>query len=324
MADIDYYETDHAPRADYRNVAPSDQSATGARWINWAGAFVSLGLVIGMGVWAFQLTMRDVSGVPVIEALEGPMRVPPADPGGAQAPHQGLAVNRIAEGAEAEAVPDRVVLAPPPVDLDSVTLQSASIPEVSEIVGSERVNTETQALIDRLIARGGVIDAPQDVPAPEIIDSDAGLAGAPDAGTATEETRVIPANVPGVARSLRPVTRPSDLSARAPAAEAAAPAITQEVDAATLPSGSGGSEFFRLRAHGFDNLDASRRFCTALVAQNAACIPATVRDVGLRPRSLAALARPYQAEAAFFADAQPWGFILFARNIERPGSTSAS
>jgi len=40
---------------------------------------------------------------------------------------------------------------------------------------------------------------------------------------------------------------------------------------------SGGKTFYRLRAHGFGDLSASRRFCAALVAQGAACIPVTVR-----------------------------------------------
>jgi SPOR domain len=40
---------------------------------------------------------------------------------------------------------------------------------------------------------------------------------------------------------------------------------------------SGGREFFRLRAHGFTDLSDARRFCTALNAQGAPCIPVTVR-----------------------------------------------
>jgi hypothetical protein len=40
---------------------------------------------------------------------------------------------------------------------------------------------------------------------------------------------------------------------------------------------SGGATFYRLRAHGFEDLSASRRFCAALVARNAPCIPVTVR-----------------------------------------------
>ena len=40
---------------------------------------------------------------------------------------------------------------------------------------------------------------------------------------------------------------------------------------------SGGSAFYRLRADGFADLAASRRFCSALMAQNTPCIPVTVR-----------------------------------------------
>jgi hypothetical protein len=99
--------------------------------VNWAGALMSLGLIVGMGIWAVQLLMRDVSGVPVIAAIEGPMRQPPADPGGTQAPHQGLAVNRIAEGEEAQPVPDRLVLAPPPIELQEVRFETAAPAEVT-------------------------------------------------------------------------------------------------------------------------------------------------------------------------------------------------
>ncbi|MDZ4134747.1 MAG: SPOR domain-containing protein, partial [Paracoccaceae bacterium] len=40
---------------------------------------------------------------------------------------------------------------------------------------------------------------------------------------------------------------------------------------------SGGRTFFRLRAHGFADEDDARRFCSALLAENAACIPVAVR-----------------------------------------------
>ena len=62
----------------------------------WTGALMSVALIDGLGVWGYQLAVRDVSGVPVVRALEGPMRVAPDDPGGEQAEHQGLAVNNVA------------------------------------------------------------------------------------------------------------------------------------------------------------------------------------------------------------------------------------
>ena len=40
---------------------------------------------------------------------------------------------------------------------------------------------------------------------------------------------------------------------------------------------SGGRTFYRLRAMGFDDLSDARRFCSALVAENADCIPVTTR-----------------------------------------------
>ncbi|MEC9310350.1 MAG: SPOR domain-containing protein, partial [Pseudomonadota bacterium] len=40
---------------------------------------------------------------------------------------------------------------------------------------------------------------------------------------------------------------------------------------------SGGRTFYRLRAMGFDGLSDARRFCSALVAGNADCIPVTTR-----------------------------------------------
>jgi hypothetical protein len=40
---------------------------------------------------------------------------------------------------------------------------------------------------------------------------------------------------------------------------------------------SGGRTFYRLRAHGFEDIADARRFCSALVAENADCIPVVTR-----------------------------------------------
>ena len=40
---------------------------------------------------------------------------------------------------------------------------------------------------------------------------------------------------------------------------------------------SGGRTFYRLRVHGFDDLSDARRFCSALVAEGADCIPVVTR-----------------------------------------------
>jgi hypothetical protein len=43
------------------------------------------------------------------------------------------------------------------------------------------------------------------------------------------------------------------------------------------PATSGGQTFFRLRAFGFSDEDDSRRFCSALLSEDTACIPVTQR-----------------------------------------------
>lgn len=287
--------------------------------IGWAGALVSLGLVVGTGVWAVQLATRDVSNVPVIRALDGPMRAAPVDPGGTQAAHQGLAVNRLAEGAEAGAVPDQLILAPPPVDLVAMDLSSSS--RASELDAAqaglaqaaqdtaEPTPPPTHELIQRLILRNQSADqelsGAATIAAPELL-----------AVPAPNSAAVIPASVAGVAQSIRPMWRPGTLAA--PASASAASVITRDIDPATLTEGtrlvqlgafdspaiamaewdrltarfpdyfngrgrviqqasSGGADFFRLRAHGFEDLGATRRFCAVLIAQNAPCIPVTVR-----------------------------------------------
>lgn len=87
------------------------------RVINLAGAATSLALVVGLGLWGYKLAVRDVTGVPVVRAALEPMRVAPQNPGGTVADYQGLAVNDIAAEGTAAPPPDRLVLAPRPVEL---------------------------------------------------------------------------------------------------------------------------------------------------------------------------------------------------------------
>ncbi|MFC6583994.1 hypothetical protein [Sulfitobacter aestuariivivens] len=84
---------------------------------NAAGALVSLALVVGIGIWGYKLLVRDVSGIPVVRAAEGDMRVRPEDPGGQLAQNQGLSVNAVAAEGAAAAPADQLRLAPRPVDL---------------------------------------------------------------------------------------------------------------------------------------------------------------------------------------------------------------
>lgn len=228
---------------------------------NWAGAAVSLALIVGVGVWGYQILMRDVSGVPVVQAIDGPMRVAPDKPGGIAADHQGLSVNQVAGQGTAQPTPDQLLLAPSqsgisPTDAPGVAVRLPSGLEASDdaletaqlsplIPNLDRAdNTQAnpsqdaaiQALADQLAAGVEPLSAPEpapNLPKPVLASADAAVPQAPPAPQAAPVPE--PVKV-GLAKSLRPQLRPKALakSARA-AAEAAA---TVDVDPASIPSGT--------------------------------------------------------------------------------------
>ena len=88
------YEAYHAPQQGRYQQAPDPAQPAPrrvGRLVNLAGAALSVTLMLGVGVWSYRLMVRDVTGVPVIRALGGPIRVSPDDPGGRQAALQGRA-----------------------------------------------------------------------------------------------------------------------------------------------------------------------------------------------------------------------------------------
>jgi hypothetical protein len=86
------------------------------------------------------------------------------------------------------------------------------------------------------------------------------------------------------------------------------------------PAESGGRTFYRLRAHGFEDEDDARRFCSAFVAENAVLHPGAAQMTVGSGAAIFGCAGPrlLPEERAFFRDADPFGFILFARNVEDP------
>lgn len=110
----------------------SDPSGRLATLLNWGGAALSILLIAGLATWGWKLWQRDVTGIPVVRALEGPMRVAPEEPGGLASEYQGLTVNRIAEERVEETQAERVVLAPAPATLDAEEdLPMAALPSVA-------------------------------------------------------------------------------------------------------------------------------------------------------------------------------------------------
>ena len=223
---------------------------TSGQAVHYLGAVAALGILAGIGVWSYDLIKRDVSGIPVVRAVEGDMRVLPENPGGEVALHTGLAVNSVAAEGEAAELSDTVVLAPSTPELaeeDLIISPRAEAEEVApiEIAPEERptqvladateptgtIAAETgvaepvvrevltaedvQRLADELAAGVAPLEAiedGQDVPPVLSVDGDPAV-------------QIIPASVPGVTRSLRPTVRParSEIEQVVQAVAAAAP-----------------------------------------------------------------------------------------------------
>lgn len=212
---------------------------------NWIGGLCSLVLLIGLGFWGYQTIQRDVSGVPVIQALPGPMRVQPEDPEGLQASHQGLSVNTVQAEGRASEPPAQVVLAPQPLDLSAEGIAAATLPPPSSSQNGSAATTpapqselssaeQTAAfasLADQLAAGSAPLG---DLSAPT------GTAPSAQPVPAPSQLQVISASIPGVAQSPRPPSRPSALRISAASPPASAPAVSTGpyVDPATIPAGT--------------------------------------------------------------------------------------
>ncbi len=233
------YGYDDAPRA----------GAGLGRIVNVLGAFASLALVAGVGVWGYQLIMRDVSGVPVVRAADGPMRVQPENPGGTPADHQGLAVNAVAAVGTAAPPADRLILAPRPVSLTDEDTPMATLEATNAVHVVEEPATDQavmQALAQGLAAPAPAQEQEQGVQLASLVTPEEEPAIDP-ADYAAQQPDPKIAALPGVRRSLRPHVRPtratpstiSSSSATEAAINAAVKAaVGLDVDPDTLAKGT--------------------------------------------------------------------------------------
>ncbi|WP_298297489.1 SPOR domain-containing protein [uncultured Litoreibacter sp.] len=326
--DYDAYGAQNEPYGGQEFQVPAHPGIL-SKMMSYVGAASSVALVIGLGIWGYQLTIRDVTEVPVIRALEGPARVKPDNAGGQLAQHQGLAVNTVQAEGEAEGPVPQVILAPEPIDLtnDDIILAAPSETEVvAEDEVAEAIGTVVSLSLEEqnlTVEQQAELLASRLADGVEPLEPLTGEIGEVQTTLARPEVPAVDPSVPGVKRSPRPALRPKvDLqnlqqTAAIAAAVGSVQAIT-EVDPASIASGtrlvqlgayddretaisewnkiagkfedyiegkqrliqeakSGGRTFYRLRAVGFDDLNASRRFCAVLVAENAACIPVLAR-----------------------------------------------
>lgn len=293
MADLDYDHFDSG----YAVAAGGHRFG---RMLNLGGAALSVALMLGGGVWAYQLAMRDVTGIPVIRALGGPMRIAPANPGGEEAMHQGLSVNAVAAAGTALPLPETLTLAPKAEDLSE-----DDVAGLQPLEGAPAAEVVAMAPTTDLAAEA----MPEELPATQQDAVALALAEALGEVAPTEEF----ASDSG---APRPKARPGSADAMVSVEQVSAPAV--EIDPATIAAGtslvqlgafddqdgaraewsrlagqfgdlmtgkamviqsaqSGGRTFYRLRAHGFGTEDDARRFCTAMLAENATCIPVAQR-----------------------------------------------
>lgn len=202
------YGTYGAPVAASNPPAAEMEERRIGRIVNAAGAVLSISLLAGVGLWSYRLMVRDVSGIPVIQALDGPMRVSPADPGGRQTAFQGLAVNAIASGGAASA-PRQIALAPQATGIapeDVITTPQPVRPGSGHVPGP------------------ALESAPDPAPGPApAAAAETGAAALPDAAaretaTETEELVLVPLGTPGIQRSPIPPRRSERIAALAASA----------------------------------------------------------------------------------------------------------
>ena len=102
--------------------------------ISWMGAIASIALIVGLVYWVFQLGTRNPNDIPIIRAMEGPARTQPENPGGSQASHQGLAVNKVQSDGTAEETAETVVLAPQQPALTAEDLAQDALAKIQPVM----------------------------------------------------------------------------------------------------------------------------------------------------------------------------------------------
>ena len=273
------------------NSQANTESVHPATYINMVGGTISLMVLIGAVALGAQTLMRDSTGVPVVRALDGPLRIAPLDPGGVSASHQGLTVNEVASSQNPAVRIDPFQLAPRPISLKEedqpMVLRNAEniplpIPAEETLPSPVMAGTTIEELISSLAEKTNVQNNIKIIPV--------GVGFGP---SSTPRPQSRPHSISLLATRKNPAIRISALQitpaigtrmAQLGAYSSEASALTAWAELsqrhgdylvgkpyAILKGKSGESTVYRLRVHGFDDATDSRRLCAALIAQNATC-----------------------------------------------------
>ncbi|MDT2083612.1 MAG: SPOR domain-containing protein [Planktomarina sp.] len=272
----------------------SENNVNPAKYANIVGAFISFAVFIGVIGWGAQTLMRDSSGVPVVRALEGPSRMAPVNPGGVPASHQGLTVNQVSSSQKTVLVGELLQLAPGPINL-----QIDDLPIVKQIINEATGLLELKKT-DVLEIESAIVEPSTD--SDEIIVKLASILTSSTLSSLAPEAPNVMLNA-----SSRPQVRPNswlqtNLPRKVATRGGEVPlgtlmvqlgAFSDENTAleawkrlserygdyfvgkeATILNGKiSEQEIYRLRVYGFNDINESRRLCTALHGQNAECYP---------------------------------------------------
>ncbi len=293
MADLQYNE--FTSDYDFAQDAQARLADRARRWVSISGAVCSVVLVLGLALWGYRLAVRDVTGIPVMRAAAGAMRTAPADPGGEQAVNQGLTVNAIAAVGTSAKPSDQIILAP-----QAVVLQAGDVPKTAAVPvadGQAALPASPAAQDPGLSVSGSTTaSAPLDVSSDTSpIHQSIRPQPRPTALAAGASVKALPVKVQTVSsQSVKEIdpatialgTRLAQFGTFATPQLARAKFVELQGTFGDLMLGkamviqsatSGGSTFYRLRAQGFQGDDDTRQFCSALKAEDADCVPVTIR-----------------------------------------------
>lgn len=281
---------DGARGADGPETRAATASGSLGRILNRLGALASIALAGVLTVWGCQIAVRDATGVPVVRAPDGPMRVAPLDPGGRQAPHQGLAVNAIAAGEDAPTSSSRLTLAPPPQDLVEEDLPLALLDGGGLLFGTTPNTVYDEAVAEALAtaADDTVVWEGDGRPSTEAEDD------APFSELISRAPVLAPRSLSGSVASVEAARSGAPADAAwlvefgafdSPEAARAEWNMLEEQHGDALAgrtrvirrASEDGRIFYSLRAAGFEGADDAGRFCAVFPDAGQSCVPVADR-----------------------------------------------
>ena len=287
------------------------ERANPAVYLNIVGAIISLIFFLGIIGWGAKMILRDSSGAPVVQALDGPMRISPKDPGGVMASHQGLTVNEVSSSQEKLPLEEYIHLAPRGINLQpedqpiSLLLASkASLKDASLLRPASQGTSESQVEFSITKANGDssnkmllppipaipkvnieILIVKEDFPADSsLVSSDigSGPTKSPRPRTRSLSSIVSIASksvtvAPQAISQEKPMAQLGAFGSKSIAMQAWSDLLQIHGDYLTgkkhiiLRAAVGGGTIYRLRVNGFSNMLAARRFCKVLNDQNTEC-----------------------------------------------------